>query len=75
MKDKYIFDAVHKFGQLTGIQNEVSIERRKGDYHLTIRQAEYMIAARKEIRVSSKGIVLQQVKELEQRIDQPIIIV
>ncbi|MCF8352131.1 MAG: hypothetical protein K9H15_13265 [Bacteroidales bacterium] len=75
MKDRYIFNAVHKFGELTGIQNEVSIKRRKGNYHLKIRQAEYMIAPKKEVRASSKGIVLQQVKELEQRIDQPIIIV
>jgi len=75
MKDRYIYDAVDKFGQLSGIQNEMSIERREGDYQLTIRQVDYMVAARKEIRASSKGIVLQQVKELEQRIDQPIIIV
>ena len=75
VKDRYIYDAVDKFGQLSGIQNEMSIERRKGDYQLSIRQVDYMVAARKEIRVSSKGIVLQQVKELEQRIDQPIIII
>lgn len=75
MKDRYIYDAVDKFGQLSGIQNEVSIERREGDYQLTIRQVDFTVAARKEIRVSSKGIVLQQIKELEQQIDQPIIIV
>ena len=75
MKDRYIYDAVDKFGQLSGIQNEVSIERLKDDYQLTIRQVNYMVVARKEIRVSSKGIVLQQVKELEKQIDQPIIII
>ncbi|MDF1574581.1 MAG: type IV toxin-antitoxin system AbiEi family antitoxin [Bacteroidales bacterium] len=75
MKDRYVYDAVNNFGQLSGIQNEVSIERLKDDYQLTIRQVDYRVAAWKEIRVSSKGIVLQQVKELEKRIDQPIIII
>ncbi len=74
MKDRYIYDAVDNFGQLSGIRNEMSIERNNGDYQLTIGQVEYRVAAWKEIRVSSKGIVLQQVKELEKRIDQPIII-
>ena len=75
MKDRYIYDAVDNFGQLSGIRNDISIERNKGDYQLTIGQVNYWVAAWKEIRVSSKGIVLQKVKELEKRIDQPIIIV
>ncbi|MCF8227146.1 MAG: hypothetical protein K9J30_14815 [Bacteroidales bacterium] len=75
MKDRYIYDAVNNFGQLSGIRNEMSIVRNKGDYQLTIGQVDYRVAAWREIRVSSKGIVLQQVKELERHIDQPIIIV
>jgi len=75
MKDRYIYDAVNKFSQLSGIRDEISIERKKGDYRVTIRQVDYMVAPWKEIRVSSKGIVLQQLKELEKRIDQPIIII
>ncbi len=75
MKDRYIYDAVHRFGLLAGIQNEVSIEQKKGVYQLRIRQVDFVVAARKEIRVSSKGIMLQQLKELEKRIDHPIIVV
>ena len=75
MKDSYIYDAVDNFGQLSGIRNEISIVRNKGDYQLTIGRVDYMVALWKEIRVSSKGIVLQKVKELEKRIDLPIIII
>ncbi|MEZ5072701.1 MAG: type IV toxin-antitoxin system AbiEi family antitoxin [Bacteroidales bacterium] len=75
MKNRYIYDAVDHFGQLTGIQNEISIDRKKGGYQLTIEQMDYRVAAWKEIRASSKGIVLQQVKELEEQIDLPVIVV
>ena len=41
MKDRYIYDAVDNFGQLSSIRNEISIERNKGDYQLTIGQVDY----------------------------------
>lgn len=75
MIDRFIYDAVDNLGQLAGIRNEMSIDRKKGDYQLSIGQVDYRLAVWKEIRASSKGIVLQQVKELEESIDQPIIVV
>ena len=75
MKDRFIDDAVYKFGQLTGLQTEISDVKGSGDYYLKVRQIDFFVLARKEVRLSGKGIVMQQIKELAEQLNQPIIVI
>lgn len=75
MIDKYIYNAVHKFGQLAGLQTELTLIKGGDDYLIRIRQVDFIVSARREIRKSSKGIVFQQIKELSNRSAHPIVVI
>lgn len=72
---KYIHDAAYKLGQLIVTSIKVNDERKDKTTLLTIRDIQFAVEVRREIRASSKGIVLQQLKDLMVRTNKPAIVI
>ena len=72
---EYIHDAAYKLGQLIVTPIKVNDERKDNITLLTIGDIQFAVEVRTEIRASSKGIVLQQLKDLIARTSRPIIVI
>jgi hypothetical protein len=71
----FIYDAAVQLENSTAIP--VTIESTRIDYDavLTIKNFQFTVTAKPEIRTANKGIVLSQLKELETKSSRPIIII
>ncbi|MCK5673790.1 MAG: winged helix-turn-helix transcriptional regulator, partial [Spirochaetales bacterium] len=72
---EYIHDAAYKLGQLIVTPIKVNDERKDNITLLTIGDIQFAVEVRTEIRASSKGIVLQQLKDLIARTSRPTIVI
>lgn len=72
---KYIHDAAYKLGQLILTPIVINDERKDKITLLTIGDIQFAVEVRTEIRASSKGIVLQQIKDLMARTKKPTIVI
>ena len=72
---KYIHDAAYKLGQLIATPIKVDELRKDKITLLTIGDIQFAVEVRTEIRASSKGIVLQQLKDLMDRTNKPTIVI
>jgi hypothetical protein len=75
-RDKdFIYDAAAELENIADIPVPVDCSRKEYDAILTINEVQYTVEARSEIREANKGIVLAQLKELQEVSNRPIIIV
>lgn len=72
---EYIHDAAYKLGQLIVTQIKVNDERKDKITLITIGDIQFAVEVRTEIRASSMGIVLQQLKDLMARTNKPTIVI
>lgn len=71
----YIYDAAVQLESTTAIPVTIESTRKDYDAVLTIKNIQFTVTAKPEIRTANKGIVLAQLKELEAKSNRPIIIV
>ena len=71
----YIDDAAFELQNITDIPVTVDRNRKEYDALLTINDVQYAVEARSEIREANKGIVLAQLKELQEVSNRSIIVV
>lgn len=72
---KYIHDAAYKLEQMILTPIVINDERKDKITFITIGEIQFAVEARPEIRSSSKGIVLQQLRDLKANVNKPTILI
>lgn len=71
----FIYDAAVKLESSTGIQVTIESTGKKYDALLAIKEHQFIVTAKAEIRTANKGIILAQLKALETKSNRPIIVI
>ena len=71
----YIYDALVRFEQVTGMKVDVESSRKEYDAIVTIQNVEFAVLGKLEVRASNNGIVLSELKDKEENCRRPIIVV
>ena len=71
----FIYDAVVQLENRIALPVTVGSARKEYDAILTIKDMQFTVTAKAEIRTANKGLVLAQLKELESKTRRPIIII
>ncbi len=71
----FIYDASAHFEQLTGIIAEVQSQQQNYDAILTLRNIQFIVEAKSEVRKSNKGLVLSQLNHLKKLSQRPIVLI
>lgn len=71
----YVYDALVRFEQVTGMKVEVESSRKEYDAIVTIQDVQFVVVAKLEVRTSNHGIVLSDLKDKKENCRRPIIVV
>ncbi len=72
---EFVYDAVAQLENRIAFPVKVSSARKGHDAILTIKDMQFTVTAKAEIRTANKGLVLAQLKELESKSKRPIMII
>lgn len=71
----YVYDALVRFEQVTGMKVEVESSRKEYDAIVTIQDVQFVVVGKLEFRTSNHGIVLSDLKDKKENSRRPIIVV
>ncbi|HNW70737.1 MAG TPA: type IV toxin-antitoxin system AbiEi family antitoxin [Bacteroidales bacterium] len=71
----YIYDAAVQLESLVGIPIIVESSRKEYDGLLTINNIQFLVVSKVEVRASNKGLIYAQLKDIEEKIKKPLVVV
>ncbi len=71
----FIYDASAQFEELTGIIVEVQSQRPDYDAVITLRNIQFVVEAKSEVRTSNKGVVLSQLNHYKNITSKPVMLI
>ena len=71
----FIYEAISKLEQLTGISIEVDSGRKEYDALLSIQNTQFLVEAKGSIRASNQGLVLSKLVDMKSNSNRPLVLI
>jgi hypothetical protein len=71
----FIYEAISKLEQLTGMVIEIDSGRQEYDALLSIRDIQFLVEAKATVRTSNQGLVLSKLAEMKSKSKRPLVLI